>query len=90
MTVAGWPAQATMVRWLGLLPRLAAVLTGAVGVMVLAGWGLRLPLLTSVVSSLPAMMPNTAVAFVLAGLSLWLVGPQQSARWRRQQPGRAL
>jgi PAS domain S-box-containing protein len=55
-----------------------------VGAVVLAGWGLRLPLLTSVVPSLPAMMPNTAVALVLAGVALWLLGPQQTSRWRRR------
>jgi PAS domain S-box-containing protein len=73
-----------MARWVRPVPWLAAVLVVVVGVVVLAGWALRLPLLTSVVASLPAMMPNTAVAFLLAGLSLWLVGPQQTSRWRRR------
>jgi PAS domain S-box-containing protein len=84
MTVAGWPAEAGMARWVRPVPWLAAVLVVVVGAVVLAGWALRLPLLTSVVPSLPAMMPNTAVAFLLAGLSLWMVGPQQTSRWRRR------
>jgi PAS domain S-box-containing protein len=84
MTVPGWPAEAGMVRALRRVPRLAAVLVVVVGATVLAGWMLRLPLLTRVLPTLPAMMPNTAVAFVLAGVALWLLGPEHPSRWRRR------
>jgi cytochrome bd-type quinol oxidase subunit 2 len=84
MTVPGWPTGATMARWLRRLPRLAAVLVVTVGAMVLAGWALQLPVLTTMLPSLPAMMPNTAVAFSAAGVALWLLGPQQTSRWRHR------
>mgnify|MGYP003287615000 CR=1 FL=1 len=82
MTASGSPAPAMLPRWVRVLPRLTAALTVAVGVLVLAGWGLRLPPLTSVVASLPAMMPTTAVAFVLAGAALWLLAPQHASPGR--------
>jgi PAS domain S-box-containing protein len=82
--VAGWPGDAGLARWVRALPGVAAVLVVVVGAVVVAGWALRLPLLTRMVPWLPAMMPNTAVAFVLSGLSLWLVGPQPASRWRRR------
>jgi len=69
-----------MARWVRPVPWLAAVLVVVVGAVVLVGWALRLPLLTTVVPSLPAMMPNTAVAFVLAGMALWLLSPQHPSQ----------
>jgi len=82
MTAPGWTTTATLARSLRLLPGLAAVLVVAVGAMVVAGWALQLRMLTTVLPSLPAMMPNTAVAFIAAGVALWLLGPEQTSRWR--------
>jgi PAS domain S-box-containing protein len=73
-----------MARSLRLLPRLAAVLVMTVGATVVAGWALQLRALTTVVPSLPAMMPNAAVAFIAAGAGLWLLGPEQTTRWRHR------
>src|SRR5919197_301475 len=84
MRMPPWPADATMARWLRALPRLAAVLAVTVGAMALAGWALRLPLLTRLAPALPAMVPNTAVAFVLAGAALWLLAPEGASRWPRR------
>jgi PAS domain S-box-containing protein len=89
MIVPRRPAGAGMGRLLQLVPPLTAMLVMVVGLMVLGGWGLRLPPLTSVVAPLPAMMPNTAVAFVLAGAGLWLLGPQHASPGRRRA-GRGL
>ena len=44
-----------------------------VGVVVLAGWALDIPLARSVVPGTISMKANTAVSFVLAGMGLWLV-----------------
>lgn len=41
-----------------------------VGAAVLAGWWLGIALLRSIAPGLPEMVPNTALAFVLAGLAL--------------------
>jgi PAS domain S-box-containing protein len=76
----GTPTARTL-RWVS---PLAAILVVVVGVVVLAGWALRLPLVTTVAPSLPAMMPTTAAAFVLAGAALWLLGPPRASGERRQ------
>ncbi len=54
-------------------PRLASVGTVLVGTLVLAGWALDVQLLKSLDPGWVTMKANTAVAFVLVGLSLWLV-----------------
>jgi hypothetical protein len=51
--------------------------------------GLPLPVLTTMLPSLPAMMPSTAVAFIAAGVALWLLGPEQAGR-RRHRAGQGL
>src|SRR5271165_7228592 len=45
----------------------------AVGSLVLVGWLLGIRTLTSVIPDYTTMKPNTAVCFVLVGLSLWLL-----------------
>ena len=54
------------------MPRIAAVTAAAVGAAALVGWAFDLPVLTSIVPGLSSMKANTAVAFILAGVSLWL------------------
>ena len=44
-----------------------------VGVVVLAGWALNIPLARSVVPGTISMKANTAVTFALLGIGLWLV-----------------
>ena len=56
-----------------LLIRLAAVLTAALGVIVLAGWTFGVPLLKSVLPGAVEMKANTAVALVLAGCALFIL-----------------
>ncbi|MDQ3805959.1 MAG: hypothetical protein M3416_19280, partial [Acidobacteriota bacterium] len=51
------------------VPKAATAACCAVGCAVLGGWFLDLPFLKSVLPGLPAMVPNTAAAFVLSGLA---------------------
>src|SRR5712692_6561409 len=55
------------------LPKLASVTAVLVGGLVLAGWALDITTLTSVLPSFVTMKVNVALAFILAGLSLWLL-----------------
>ncbi|MHB9122083.1 MAG: methyl-accepting chemotaxis protein [Thermoanaerobaculia bacterium] len=68
--------------------RKAGIAVIAVGVAVLIGWILNIPLLKSIHPSLVAMKANTAVAFLLSGITLLLLQPGQAdqkklriARW---------
>jgi PAS domain S-box-containing protein len=68
-------------------PLILGALTVAVGVLVLVGWQLDIAGLKSVTPGLVSMKPNTAVCFILAGISLALL-PYASdsipARWVAQ------
>ena len=52
--------------------RTASVIVIVVGISVLLGWLLNIPQLTSILPGFATMKANSALAFVLAGLSLWL------------------
>src|ERR1019366_7430454 len=54
------------------ISRLCAAAAIAIGVLVLAGWLFGVRALMQVLPGQVAMVPNTAVAFLLAGLALWL------------------
>ncbi len=51
--------------------RAAALFAGAVGLLVLAGWLFDVRAFMQVLPGQVAMVPNTALGFVLAGLALW-------------------
>ena len=60
--------------------RIAGLTAVAFGCLGLVGWVLRIHTLQSIAPGLPAMVPNTAAAFVLAGLALLLMPAQDSRR----------
>jgi signal transduction histidine kinase len=68
--------------WLRAVPKVATAVCCAVGCAVLGGWFLDISFLKSVLPGLPAMVPNTAAAFVLSGLALWARQPGKDGRRR--------
>jgi diguanylate cyclase (GGDEF)-like protein/PAS domain S-box-containing protein len=63
--------QTRLFRLFEHVPRGASAVAIAVGSLVLFGWVFNLALLKSVFSGLVDMKANTALGFVLAGVSLW-------------------
>ncbi len=76
-TSAGQPARALadpeVVRGLRRFIAFTSVASAAVGVLGLAGWMFRIPVLKSVIPGQVVIKPNTAVCLVSIGLSLWLM-----------------
>jgi two-component system, cell cycle sensor histidine kinase and response regulator CckA len=66
-----------------LLVRSAAGWTAGTAALALAGWQWRIPALTRVLPTLPAMVPLTAAVLALAGAGLWLLRPQDAGPARR-------
>lgn len=68
-----------------MVPITAAVVTIVVGIVVLLGWALDVVALRTFAPGLSnAMVVSTAICFVLAGTSLWLVNDEQGDRRRRR------
>jgi PAS domain S-box-containing protein len=69
------------------LRRVVQAISGLVffgGILVLAGWAFDLAVFKSIIPGFLSMMPNTAVGFVLASLSLWLLRAERISPWRRR------
>ena len=63
--------------------RACGVVAALAGSAALAGWALDLPALTSIVPGLATMKANTALCFVLSGVSLFLSDLQTDKAWTR-------
>src|ERR1700728_2326753 len=61
----------------------ACALTVAAGALTLRGYLIDLPVLARPVADGTPMPPDTALAFIAAGASLWLVARRPSPAWRR-------
>src|SRR5690242_10353537 len=71
-------------RNLELSSRCVSGLVVVTGALALAGWILDLGPLKRVFTDLPAMVPNTALALALAGVSLWFAQGQDAPAIRRR------
>jgi diguanylate cyclase (GGDEF)-like protein len=74
--------NAAAVRGFAVFSRVVAVLICTVALVVLAGWCLDVPLLTTLVPGQHAMKANAAIAFALSGLALFLTQDFVPPRWR--------
>jgi PAS domain S-box-containing protein len=69
--------------------RLVSATAFLVGLAVLTGWMLKVPLLTRIRPDWPQMVPLTALTFVLASISLWFMAPgRDAAPMQSSRPGR--
>src|SRR5580700_6653987 len=75
------------VRLLRLCPGVLAVFVIATGCVVLAGWFGHIDTIKRIDANMATMKPNAAVAFLLAGTSLWLQSrrPPRAPRTRAAQ-----
>ncbi len=76
-----------VISWPKSFPEAASVAVICVGGVVLIGWMLNIATLKSILPGLVTMKANTALAFFLAGVSLWLLraGAAQPVVQRRQR-----
>ncbi|HMD80529.1 MAG TPA: hypothetical protein VKE92_04420, partial [Anaerolineales bacterium] len=58
--------------------RAAGGIVLAVGLLALAGWLFNIPTLTSLLPGMATMKVNTALGFILCGISLWLLNHEQT------------
>src|SRR6266404_6078129 len=65
-----------------LIPPAASGFGVCVSCLVLTGWAFSLSALRSVIPGQPQMVPNTAITFILASVSLWML-------WKKKESQRA-
>jgi signal transduction histidine kinase/ActR/RegA family two-component response regulator len=62
----------------------AAIVVTTIGCVVMFGWLFDIPTLKSVLPGLVTMKANTALGFILGGLSLWLWHQKREGKWPSQ------
>jgi uncharacterized membrane protein YkgB len=63
--------------------QLIGIILVALGILVLVGWAFNITFLKSTLPGLTPMKPNTAVSFLLVGLTLWLNPTTKSTTYKR-------
>lgn len=69
-------------RLLSVFALSSGALAGLLGIAVLLGWILDVPALKFFLATSPAMVPNTALMFILSGAALLLLASRVGPRWR--------
>src|SRR5258705_4180751 len=82
------PGRSSFSAKLRFFSRACAILSGPVGVSVLAGWAFDVPLLKAPAPGLAQMKANAALSFALGGMALWLLSAGEGRR--RRHAGAAL
>jgi len=59
------------------IPMAASAIGVGVACLVLTGWAMNLSALRSVVPGQPQMVPNTAITFILASVSVWMLSREK-------------
>src|SRR5437868_907178 len=77
-------ASSRVISALRLWTQAASATAVLVGCLVLLGWTFDIAALKSVLPMWVTMKANTATAFVLAGVALWLVRPERADQRRRR------
>ncbi len=72
------------ISWAKSFSKVASATVTLVGFLVFVGWMFDIAVLKSVLPELVTMKANTALAFLLAGISLWLLQEEQGERHRRR------
>src|SRR5580698_7907338 len=80
-------ADALHFRFLKRYCQAAATASVLIGFAVLCGWKFHVTELTSVFPGFVSMKPNTALAVLLSGASLWLLGPDEPVHWKGRVGG---
>ena len=77
------PIHMTLTEFMRSFPRTVSVFAIVVGFWVLAGWNFGAPILQALLIGEAQMKPNAAFAFILAGVSLWLLQQDSIGRGKR-------
>jgi PAS domain S-box-containing protein len=75
----GKMSEAVLLRNYRIFSAFSAASAVVAGILVMVGWWLHIPLLTSIVPGLATMKPNSALGFLLSGTALWLLGQKSGA-----------
>lgn len=66
------PDQTYFTKYINHLPYISGIIVGLLGIVVLIGWSFNIILFKNLHPSLVAIKPNTAISFILIGLTLLL------------------
>ncbi len=72
------PTTSSAIASLQLVSQRMSIAVTLIGLIVLLGWIFNIPALKSVWPGLVTMKANTAISFIVCGLSLWQLGRKQS------------